>query len=397
MPARGLQRAAQVALGEEVVGVERAAVPGGTLRAARRVEEQQDTVGGGHAGPFAQRGGRVREVVEQPRGEDAVHGRAGQRQPGAVGGQEVPVAGAAVPGRGGQHGRGEVDAEHVPAGADLRPERGHGPSGTAAEVHRTRTRCQSQPGGRGLVGGGLVGEPLLPGVGPAGEEGPGGGVFGAGRHEGREPAEELLPPGVQAELLRQEADAPGAGADPERLLGVPVAGGQYDGVGGQFEGVAGRSQAGGGPGGPGEQRVGTGGAGEFHRRSVGGGVGQGPRGVARRPYEQSRTGFQGQYGYFRGEGFPQERRIGGAQDDQALHPGEAGGRGGVVRERHGPGGQTRGGEHPAHGGGRPPGLLLHDDYRHTSVLTFELVWLFRAVSAQACPHGGRMCQRRSGP
>ncbi|MFJ3514030.1 hypothetical protein [Streptomyces sp. NPDC090131] len=56
------------------------------------------------------------------------------------------MAGAAVPGGGGRHGRGDVDTEYVAEGADLRPQRGHGPSGAAAEVHgrppgRSRSRA----------------------------------------------------------------------------------------------------------------------------------------------------------------------------------------------------------------------------------------------------------------
>ncbi len=90
-------------------------------------------------------------------------------------------------------------------------------------------------------------------------------MFGAGGHQGREPAQEIGGPGARGPVLAQEPNAPGARADAERLLGEAVAGGQYDGAGGQVQGVAGRAQARRGPLRPGEERVGTGGRCELNR------------------------------------------------------------------------------------------------------------------------------------
>lgn len=165
-----------------------------------------------------------------------------------------------------------------------------------------------------------MGEPLLPGRGPPGEERPGGGVFGAGGHQGREPAQEIGGPGVRGPVLSQEPNAPGARADTERLLGEAVAGGQYDGVGGQAQGVAGRAQARRGPLRPGEERVGTGRRCELNRPVPVVRTGSGARGRAPARGQHPRPGAQGQYGHLRGQGVPQERGPAGRLPDPDSAP-----------------------------------------------------------------------------
>ncbi len=137
---------------------------------ANGVENGEAPSGTSHPGELEQGGGGIGAVGNETGSEDHVHHAGGQGEVVDVSPDERGHPVPAHPVRFGQHGPGDVDPDHEPGTTDGLSQDGKGSAGTAAGVQRHAALGRRKFTHRLAIRGSVVGEALLPALGPRPEE-----------------------------------------------------------------------------------------------------------------------------------------------------------------------------------------------------------------------------------